>query len=550
MATGNIAGHNRGRSLMGQPLRALCEALEDAIGEEVLPQVVAYALEEKLRNIPKASTYDCQIFNLVEWADSNNKVRDLIIGAALENPGNELLQQFVGTHFQLLVELEAHVLSDNGLLPDLLKSITPIIDFLEIVLPACRQTLPDLDISAPELRSQLSNPELGASLKWLILLDLFLKVWKENDEGLLYIVLFVQNFACLVTGKTKAALDGWIGHLPDALRPSATASMLDLYPERPSSEALKILPAHFVVSVEPFETSDNYGVKGYVVTRLGNEDRYAKCESITLESPSGQDVPGTLPGPSGDVLENIRGVFPDWLGKALEVILNQALTIQKNYGLEFPPTPHLTVEFWLPFEQLSAAAETWKIYGKPTRLKRLNRGLGQEHRVLVRSYDRFNDPDSLIKLSKTWQEILPLSQNDAFATAAVEKQYCLDCLGPWQALEKQVKQSLMGVFLAFPICCEEYELARENLFAWILENGVPSVLWSRSAGLSDADKAALEKEMQSWLVAANLTQLDQFFEAVYKARKKSAGDSLALWCDEPKRMIELKQFREGGRLRA
>ncbi|MEL6780449.1 MAG: hypothetical protein AAFO06_24735, partial [Cyanobacteria bacterium J06597_16] len=191
-----------------------------------------------------------------------------------------------------------------------------------------------------------------------------------------------------------------------------------------------------------------------------------------------------------------------------------------------------------------------KIYGKPTRLKRLNRVLGQEYRVLIRSYDRFIDSDSLIKLSKTWREILSLSQNDALVSADVEKQYCLDCLGPWQALEKQVKQSLMGVFLAFPICCDEYERAREDLFAWMLENGVPSVLWSRAAGLSEVDKVALEKEMQSWLVAANLTQLDQFFEAIYKARKKSAGDSLALWCDEPKRMIELKQFREGGRLRA
>ena len=429
-----------------------------------------------------------------------------------------------------------------------LKLINGTVNFEEVLLSACTQTLPDIDTSAPDLRAQLTNHELSPVVKWLILLELFLKTWERNEGGQLYIVLFVQNLACLVNETIQTALNQWLLNLPEAIRPAPSTSKADLYPDRPTDEMLRMPQAHFLITVEPFETVDNeYGVNGYVITRLGNDKRYTKIESIPLPAPTPEEPNHASPAPSSYTLKQIKEAIPDWLAKATEVIFNQSVKIQKSYDLELPPAFNMTVEFWLPFEHLSADTEIWKVYGQPTRLKRRSLTLGKEYRVVVRSYDRFIDLRALSKLNQTWQTLLALSQNPSGALAS---QKCFDCWTQWEELQKQVQHAAIGVSLMCPICAQHYQRQREDLFAWMLEKGIPLVLWSRCADLKEDRKVELKQKMQGWLTTASLAGLDQFFDTIKKARAESDNHQLALWCDEPKRLIELKQFRDRGRLRA
>jgi len=535
------------KELTGGQLALLCKALESAISEEeTLQQIMLFSLEVKLSDIPQAKTYRGLILNVINWAGSKSKIRQLVIAASLENSGNVLLQQFVKDHLHVLLELDPVPLPSVDLLITLL---TPINDFAGVVLSACTQTLPDIDT---DLREQLYSNELSANTKWLILFDLFLKNWERNEKEQLYIVLFVQNLEFLVQGTTKTALSQWLNDLPESIRPAPKQSEPEIYPERPSDEALKKLQAYFLITVEPLETSDSdkYRVNGYVVTRIGNEDRYTKIESISLLIPLPKEANKLFTDNPYYTLEQINQELPEWLIQAKEVIDNQCTEIQKSYHLELPPVSDLTVEFWLPFEHLSTAAETWKIYGQPTRLKRRTRTLGQEYRIVVRSYDRFSDPDSLNELNRTWQALLTASQDSVDDGSTFLNTPHFDCWSHWEDLKRLSKQVYQGLSLICPLCSQQYKRQQEDLFAWMLEKGIPFVLWSRSVDLTDEQKKALKQKMTEMLTADTLNQLEQLFEKIKQSRTVDSEDQLALWCDEPKRLIELKQFRERGRLHA
>jgi hypothetical protein len=530
--------------LKGEQVALLCKALEDAIPEEeTLEQLTLFSLNERLRNIPKAKTYLAQIVNVVNWAESKGKIRELIIAASLENPGNVLLQQFVKNCLQVILDLSPLPLPDNILLTSLIQEITRIRDFTGIVLSACSKTLPDLEISFPELRKYLFNNDISCEVKWLILLNLLLITWECNSKGIPYIVLFVQNLAFLATDETQVNLTQWLNNLPESIRPVSQVPEQKIYPERPSDEALERLQAYFLITVDPLVTSepDRYGVNAYLVTRLGNEDRYTKIENMPLQV----HITNELNTPSQlepyYTFEQIEDNLPDWIIKVNESIGNRGIEIQMNYCLELPPVAELTVEFWLPFNHLSTPTETWKIYEQPTLLRRRNLALGEKYRVTIRSYDRFIDPTAFNDLNRTWQKWANLS--------AVPNTHHLDCWNHWESLRQQLQDSCLSLSLTCPVCVKEYQQQREKLFAWILTQGIPLVLWSRSVELTDEQMAALKQRMQAMLTADIINHLEQLLEQVKEARTNT-NDKLALWCDEPKRLMELKKFREKGRLHA
>jgi hypothetical protein len=101
--------------------------------------------------------------------------------------------------------------------------------------------------------------------------------------------------------------------------------------------------------------------------------------------------------------------------------------------------------------------------------------------------------------------------------------------------------------LVLCIACYHFEFGiadisqRKDLFNLILEKGIPLVLWSRSVDLMDAQKVALKQKMKGMLKNYTFNQLEQLFKEVKKERTES--NKLAIWCDEPERLKELKKFR-------
>ena len=539
--------------------------LSDALGkaftnEESLGLMVARSLRTPLNRIKQnAQSYEATVDKVVEHAISVGKVLNLVIGASQRNPKNPQLRKFSQDKLrELFLVGKSNLLNDDlndDLLALLIQALKPISgneEFKKTVLPACTQTFPDIDTSAPDLREQLCNDALSDATKWLILLDLFLNNWGHNSDEQLYIVLFVQNLKFLTKGSVQTALTQWLNDLPKSIRPASQVLEQKIYPERPSDEALKKIQAYFLLTVEPVETSDSdkYRINGYVITRLGNEDRYTKIENILLHVPVTQEANESLKMEPYYTIEQVNHNLPDWLLKANELIENQSIEIQKSYNLELPPVADLTIEFWLPFEHLITATETWSIYGEPIRLKQLTSILGQEYRVLVRSYDRFSEPRSLNELIRTWRELGSPSQKPVNTDITLTSTPHLECWNDWKSLQEELKQIYLSLSLTCSLCTQDSKKQREALFSWVLKKGIPLVLWSRSVDLTDEQKAALKQKMQGMLTADTFNQLEHLFETIRLSRTVDTEEQLALWCDEPKRLIELKNFREKGRLRA
>jgi len=506
--------------------------------------------------------YEKVIADAIKWAESEGKLSQLIDIALQNKPDNPELKSFVKENLQMLLELDANSLSSE-FLSSLIQCLNSITDLASCILPACIQTLPDLDVNHPTLREHLLNDNLSAAVKWLIVLELFLKTYGKNAQGDLYIILFVKNLLALTPD--QLALRNWLNQLPGELQPTPPSEPEINSPIRPDLERLKNLQAYFLLMVEPPEITtqtDKFGINCYLISRVGNDNELTNFQAITLQPLCEENSPETLElrqqkqGLSC-TLQQIEDTLPDWLLQVQQIIDNRCTELQTNFNLDFRPVYDLTVEFWLPFEHLVAPADTWKIYGKPVRLKRRNLFVGKEHRVVVRSYDRFSDPDALNELNRTWQNLndfLPASLDTADTVQPRFEQ--VDCWDRLTTIQRQlVNQPFLGLTLICPLCLDDYQEQRENLFAWILEAGIPMALWSRCSDLAD-----LSQKMQELVTGETCCQLDQLLEEqlleqIKKTRKlanddQHLGHHLAIWCDEPKRLIELKQFLQTGRLSA
>ena len=529
--------------------------------QPVLELMVEDELRTYLNNITQGqNNYELIIRDLVKWAEANDKVWDLILGASIKNPGNPQLQGFIQEHWQTLLDIgsdPSSCLFSSDILASLIQCLIAITDFEDVVLPVCRQTLPDLELDDSVQTGGLLNSKLSHSIRWLILLALLLK-YGSNSENQPLIIIFVKNLRGVIRDSSKSALNGWLTELPTELQPIQTVAERFLGEARPSDAALKKLQVCFLIVVEPpgiIDQTDRFGVNGYLIIRIGSDEQYTEFQDINLQAisntSSAQEI--ELEQQKKGLLcsfQQIEHNLPDWLLQAQEAIGTLRFKLQQKYSLDFLSDYDLTVEFWLPFEQLSAAADTWKIYGQPVRLKRRNLTIGKEYRVVVRSYDRFSDWEAITKLNRTWQHLETFFQK-SLDVAVREKFEHIDCWERLVALRQQLmNQVFLGLTLTCPLCLEQYQDQRDNLFSLILDEGIPIALWSRGTNLTN-----LQEKMHELLTANTLSQLDQLLEQIKQTRKASdneqhLGHHLAIWFDEPKHLIEMKRHLESRRLSA
>src|SRR4051812_4333590 len=76
-------------SLSGANARQLHEALVSAFDFQGLRQLMAYDLDEVLENVVGSGALDTVVYELIEWADRNGRVEDLIKAAAQNRPRNQ-----------------------------------------------------------------------------------------------------------------------------------------------------------------------------------------------------------------------------------------------------------------------------------------------------------------------------------------------------------------------------------------------------------------------------------------------------------------------------
>lgn len=536
--------------------------------EESLNLLVKESLKTQLNNITQnTSSYEATVDKVVEYAIAQGKVLVLVIVALQRNPSSPQLRKICKDKLLELLLIDNPTLLSNDLLmligeptvlsndllvslAQALKTITGIENFEKIVLPAFIKTLPDFDMDSDTLplREQLCNSDLSDPAKWLILLDLFLNNWGRNSAGQLYIVLFVQNLKNVIQGSVQISLTQWLNDLPESVRPVSQVSEQKeqkIYPERPSDEALKKLQAYLVIIVEPAQTKYKYMVNGYVITRLGNEKRFSTIDDISLRVTLPKEINKSSQESPYYTLEQIQNCLPEWITEVMDWIGDRREQIIENYNLDHLSLPKLpdilTVEFWLPLDQLSVAVESWEIYSLPHRNKELGRVLGEVFSVIVRSFDRLEEQESLDRLEGNLEDLVSHSQKTVDVSSPIIRNLHLDDLTDKDGLKQHLNKPCLSLSLTCPLCTADYMSQRKDLFNLILEKGIPLVLWSRSLDLTDVQKATFKQRMEKLLMDNTFNQLEQLFKKVKKERTEN--NKLAIWCDEPERLKQLKKFR-------
>src|SRR4051794_30812050 len=80
----------------------LQEVLLDAYSQDSLEQMVRHRLDLRLETIAGGNNFSVVVHRLIEWAELNGRVEELIAGALAANPDNLSLQTFAGNILPIL----------------------------------------------------------------------------------------------------------------------------------------------------------------------------------------------------------------------------------------------------------------------------------------------------------------------------------------------------------------------------------------------------------------------------------------------------------------
>jgi vWA-MoxR associated protein C-terminal domain/Effector-associated domain 1 len=503
-------------------------------------------LDCPLNNIEEVETYEQRVQKIIQWAEKNGKLRQLIIGASKSNPGNQHLRKCLP---QLLINCFDDI--DDNLLNT--KSLTSLIlefnkisnlDFT-IVKDVCEIAVPDISIHCGQQLEDIQNNQLEPAVRWLILLNLLLKEYQKNSQGVPYIIEFV---AALQRRKeldvtNRQALSSWLKQVNQDDKYQTVSKITDT-----ENQNIKKLQGHLLIFVRPAITSTGFLVKSFICIKTVKKDDSFELQFIELSKivPSVNNDHESQEGIFGNLMQ-IEENLLKWEDETRLKLTEEA---EKLFCIYYD----LTIEFFLPYNYLATPVELWKV--KAGLIQKPRRDpVGTKHQVVVRSVDRLDDKQLFNQLLKTWehtQQFLERHPSPEKIQAKIEQ---LDCpVGyDWDALTRSLKinqQIALKLTCAMPNCIKsDGSTNLEPLFESILEGGTPIALWSRQCNLSGGNVAA---QMDGLLTLETFGNLDKLLEQVQKKRieacnAQSLGNHLAILCDEPKWLRQVNQFLCSGK---
>ena len=525
--------------------------------QDHLAAMVEYELYESLDDITfNEPDYKIAIRKLIQWAQTEGKLCDLVIGAARQKPGNPRLNQFTTENLKNLLILDRNPESAiKDLLDSLIVCLRTVVNFEEVVLPACNQISPDIEKHHPNLSENLSNPELSNYIKWLTVLNFFLKVYSgQNSKGEYYLISFIQKLQELTP---NANLIEWMGKLPTALQPKLIPKISGSTGVTLETEQLKSIDAVFVISIEYPEATakardDQFTVQAYLLFSPNKETKPFSIQQVPLGLPRDSDsITGSKISPSTvsilATIEEVKGSLAEWVKHVEKLAEDKCFDLKTEHGLSSLPSYSLKIEFWLPFNVILAPVDRWERY-KPVSRWRTGEStdkqpIGERHPIVVRSYDRFFENDPFNQLNSAWQSIQDFWSGQPDVETIKQKIKDIKNLNCYDLIRTDSIQSVFGLAIACAISEANYKTEGEDLFDWIFTNGIPVIFWSR-----DVEAANLDQAMASLLDIEDFSSLACLVDKVTEMRKtandqNALGRNLSLWFDEIQPFVALKEFQ-------
>ncbi|NES19964.1 MAG: hypothetical protein F6K41_13770 [Symploca sp. SIO3E6] len=519
---------------------SLCEALVHAYKDKKeLERTLKTQLNWDLNDIDTTQSYRGIVQDLIERRERRGELRQLVIGASKGNPGNPSLRKFVQDFLpNLLIDI------DDKLTPGLVILLTNYLrHFLEfhIVNYCCRLVIPDSLNYSDQRFIALDDNRLAPDVKWLIVLNLLLK---EYPDGITYIIKFVICLKREVNQRTlQQNLDHWLEQI----------FQLGLYPI--FCQEILAIRGYLSIFVKPSSVyiEPAFLVNWFISIETTQQDGLIQTRLI---SPQEVDLSAANRSQLGVYynLQEIEESLFNWEHQAETMLENEAEQLGCSYE-------GLTIEFILPYKYFSEPVERWQVRDI-LQWQEESISVGQKHRVVVRSLDRLQKYSLFSVLHDKWQNNKQFLQNNPPAQEIQARIEQLNCLASCnldeltQRLESSEKIALK-ITCVMPKCTavesstEALDQKFGGLFEALVKGSIPIALWFRQS----SSGGNVESTMDQLLTLDRLTNLNELLTGVRTLRNNAAGNHqdpghhLAILCDEPERLQQLKPLFRGSPLR-
>lgn len=526
-------------TLNGGQIEELKKALSAAfLTENKLKMMLRKELNQRLNLVAQGDDYQEVLFNLIEWAESEGRLIELIRGASLNKPKNIILHNFVeGFITSNIKELLEDLLENNSelislnLCHDLFKIIISI-NNLQLLVDKCCSVLPEgANFDRSEDIKDLENKELADSLKIFILLKL-LVIDYPMFEGIPRLLWLAQELykGHELENPLEQKLKQWIKKTE-----LHCGCKLPELPEKSMSKKDNILNSYLMITIKPLSDQCRFIINGFLrmprLIEVSNStvDDIVPLDLVNLEEDGEQK--GSL------------CTFKQIENKVVQFIREGERKLQTERKKQNVSSYNLTIEFFLPYQYLCEEVDLWRVSELDDLVP-----IGKNYRVVVRSYDRVENEYLENQLCKGWQRVKELLNLNNYDVSSHFENLSTVSNCNWKNLEMQLSESKIGLKLT---CAPpDSQKEKQELFKAFLRGGIPIAIWTRRNNIPN-----IVSEIDNLLTKDSLTNLDYLFELIWRKRckahcdltpKEHLGYHLAILCDNPERMppLEVIPLRE------
>jgi hypothetical protein len=514
--------------LRGYQVKQLREALQSAFPSKLaLQRMVRENLDEYLDELGNGNLPDL-ISALLNWAESNNRIKELVICSAYANHRNQRIQDFCETNIDDLLEF------DDSLFPKMtfrkLFLILKKIDFVKL-WKVVKTILPQtIKRDRPQLIQELEQPQSSNWFGYFALLQLLVEDFPlfEKQPTILVFVSYLSTEPVL-DNADKETLIEWLNNVD----PNFNSGIGEIPP--------------------PFSASSptmRGGLQAYLMIMVNPEKAKLRATAILwCIAPTGEDRKISVHlNPESDE----RGILTT--AKKLPQVVTQFIQHSISIELVHPENTlgceyyALTIELFLPFNYLCEPIDRWEInddFNNPV-------SIGSKYRLVVRSYDRVIKPGLKNAFAEAWswrKDWLQKNPDPTDLNARICHLTEIDCvrMGTFRGSLKEK----IGVKITCPL--PESETDRLKFLQAMLESGVPMGTWTRSCEQLTPNS---EVDINQFWNTDLILNPGEFLEQVRSHRAVAFDDQdspephwgghfTVLW-DDGDRMPVLEPLRKGG----
>jgi hypothetical protein len=481
--------------LSGKQVKSLRLALQKAFPAKLaLKRMVRENLDKNLDEIGDGNLEDI-ISALITWAESENRIKQLVVSAAFENSGNPLIQRFCETNINKLIELNDSLVSESEFLN--LFMILKEINFLTL-WQVGKTILPKtIERDRPQPIQDLKRSDLSDWLKCFILLQLIAEDFPffEQQSSILVFVGYLSKESAL-DNDFKQTLLRWLDTVDPNFN-SQTSELISL-PQVLPQPVRGGLQVYLMIMVDPERQKLRATASLLCIDPMGTK----KEISVHLNPESNER--GVL-----TTIKKLPQIVAQFIQRSISVELVHP---ENTLGCEYYA---LTIELFLPIGYLCEPIDRWEIkddFDKPV-------SLGSKYRLVVRSYDRAFKPGLRNAFAESWhwrknwleQNLEPTQWDDRICHLAE-----IDCAR--MGILREALKEKIGIKITCPLPESEKEMLK--FLQAMLESGVPMGTWIRSREILTSNS---EVEINQYWSSDLIREQGEFLERV-KSLRASAFD--------------------------